>query len=767
MPTALEDTEAVRVEQLARGFRQSTEGVMGNDTLLGLIELITNSDDKYGNQRGAILVRFPKRESDETWQVQVSDKAGGIEFGVLKDTLLSQGGRTSGHEKGEVKRGNRGRGAKDLCHFGAVRWDIFKDGKYFWLQLDRSGEGRKSKRPERADLPASEIGFPLGKSGVVATITCEGNRIRRPQRDRIKQRLEQSVQLRDIMSSSIRSVKLEYGGEETINLRYLEPKGAVWHPHVDVEVKGYAGLARVDVGEVATPFQDDPKDPCRQSGLLIKSGRAIHEATLYRYENSPYAGYFFGSVRWDSIDDLSREFDDREEAHLPADSANNTQIIRPDRKGLNDQHPAAKALKLAVEEILRPHIERKANELGSGGRESRETRARLAGLARVVARFQAAKAEELELDAGPTSSRGVDLTPDVPILEVVPPRKRLEIGTAQTFSVRLRGDALVGQPGECQVLLSVASEPEGCIELASTSVALTPDQRLKSRYTGTFRAFAPSLEGSSVIEVTVPGGLASTLVDIDVVEPDIPIPPPAPLTFQFERTQYRVAAGKRKSLLLLAPKAAIDRHGRFVVVTSSDMQGVLVRQRDLELGPSLDGDWYQALVEVEARQHGAKATLSAVCGTGPLRAETTVEVRRDETGPLPPTIRIASVPGYVRGTFETDDAGAVTITVNATHQGVKRYFGAPPDFPGQESIPARLLMAEIVADLTVLDTLRRLLKQQALTVEQTYRRRFQLLSELLPLCHASQLSEDDLGSPSAGVRRRPGKVVKLPARRRA
>jgi hypothetical protein len=187
----------VHVEQTERSFAQATETTMGTEILLGLIELITNSDDQYGEQRGAILVRFPKPDADGTWQVQVCDKASGISFENIEPKLLRFGGRTSGHERGEVKRGNRGRGAKDVSHFGTVRWDMFKDGKYSWVWLDKHGNGQKSPKAEKADAYREEFG--IAKNGVVATITCDRARFRRPQRDRIKQRLEYAVQLRNIM----------------------------------------------------------------------------------------------------------------------------------------------------------------------------------------------------------------------------------------------------------------------------------------------------------------------------------------------------------------------------------------------------------------------------------------------------------------------------------------------------------------------------------------------------------------------------------------
>ena len=146
--------------------------------------------------------------------------------------------------------------------------------------------------------------------------------------------------------------------------------------------------------------------------------------------------------------------------------------------------------------------------------------------------------------------------------------------------MRLRADALGGSPTEAEAVISLVAEPEGCLELSETTVTLTPDQRLEQRMTGTFAAKALSIEGNGMIEVTVPG-LASTLVEIDVVEPEEPLPPPAPLTFEFERSSYRVPAGKRKKVLLLAPTAAVELHGPEVTLDISNPHGVLIRQKHL------------------------------------------------------------------------------------------------------------------------------------------------------------------------------------------
>jgi hypothetical protein len=90
------------------------------------------------------------------------------------------------------------------------------------------------------------------------------------------------------------------------------------------------------------------------------------------------------------------------------------QIIRADRRGLNAQHPAVKAVRTAVEAVLRPHFERKAQELSEGAKESRLTKHRLDALARIVAKYQADKAEELELEITQHAAQGVELTAEVP-----------------------------------------------------------------------------------------------------------------------------------------------------------------------------------------------------------------------------------------------------------------------------------------------------------------------------------------------------------------
>src|SRR5665647_1502649 len=112
-----------RVEYTDRAFSQDAQQAMKGEIIRGLIELITNSDDAYVDvdlsrgHPGRILVQVEHRKN-QSWHVVVRDRATGIEDLVSRITKL--GGRSSGFEQGRQKRGNLGRGAKDLAAFGPV-----------------------------------------------------------------------------------------------------------------------------------------------------------------------------------------------------------------------------------------------------------------------------------------------------------------------------------------------------------------------------------------------------------------------------------------------------------------------------------------------------------------------------------------------------------------------------------------------------------------------------------------------------------------------
>jgi hypothetical protein len=717
---------------------------MKSDWLLGAIEAITNADDAYGDADGDILIEVRQLQG-KSWSWSVRDRASGIPGDVMEEKLLSIGGRTSGHERGRFVRGNRGRGAKDLSAFGAVRWDSIVDGKYSWLELNRTGTAQRLKRPITA-TPAirHELGLTRG-NGTVVTVTC--NNLTRQRADTMKYRLEQCVALRDIMQDSRRHIKLLYGSNKAVTLQYDPPANLIEVENIRVAVPGYSGEAHVVIQEASQPFKDTASDPCRDGGLLVKSGRAIHEATLFSYESDPFASYFTGEVRWDTIDELSRNFDAREEGGLPPTDDNPHSIISRNRTGLDRNHPAWIALRKVVDSLLAKHVARKRQEDAKVGHESLETRKRLNDLARIIARFREEKEEELE----EVDDEGTDWVPGdeaLPEFAIVPPRKRIAFDKTATFTVQLYRESLAGEEPP-KVNLTIACQPDDAASLSTTSVQLREVEKSPGLFKGTFRVTGGANEGSALIEAITDDGLDTFTAEVFVREPIAKPTRDLPETFMFEKPRYSIPPGKKKVLRLLAPSALVETHGLRLKVEHPKEAGILIRHFTIDFKKAEDGEYYEALLPVEGRQFGAEVRL--VARYGELIAEAQVSVIREHEGPQI-NIHIGQIPGYQRARWEREGNGDITITVNGVHPAAKRYMGPAPDFPLKDSVSARIMIAEVVAEEAVREFLTRKHSGGFVDVTAFYADRNKELMTLLPRCHASQLADADVAEFTANER---------------
>lgn len=100
--------------------RENMERAMRGEIERGLVELITNSDDKYleleeqgAQPSGKILIEIERRRTQPTIVI-VRDRAVGMSRQELHEKMGGLGGRTSGSELGKKRRGLHGRGAKIL-----------------------------------------------------------------------------------------------------------------------------------------------------------------------------------------------------------------------------------------------------------------------------------------------------------------------------------------------------------------------------------------------------------------------------------------------------------------------------------------------------------------------------------------------------------------------------------------------------------------------------------------------------------------------------
>ncbi|MCU1292642.1 MAG: hypothetical protein JWP08_1492, partial [Bryobacterales bacterium] len=262
---------------------------------------------------------------------------------------------------------------------------------------------------------------------------------------------------------------------------------------------------------------------------------------------------------------------------------------------------------------------------------------------------------------------------------------------------------------------------------------------------------AGSLEGEAILiaRLFLDGRQeASAALEIECTQPAIKPAPPPPEFFKFEHGSYIVEPGRKRRLTIQSPKEIGDKLGTDIRVTSEDDSAVIVLGNRVLLSLNRYG-WYEAVIDVEGKQRGAKIALTARIHGSTLKAEAQVHVR-EIAGP---NVRIVveAFDGPYRALLNEED-GLVIVRVNARHPSLRRYFGAEPTFSGQESLAARLMKAEVVADEAVRSMQRKRaekLGSEELDVERLYAQRVAMLSELLPQLHATQVPDVELRGQAA------------------
>jgi hypothetical protein len=100
-------------------------------------------------------------------------------------------------------------------------------------------------------------------------------------------------------------------------------------------------------------------------------------------------------------------------------------------------------------------------------------------------------------------------------------------------------------------------------------------------------------------------------------------------------------------------------------------------------------------VQVDPRVLGAHSTLTATLGTANARCEVIV-AQNEGDGPRLQIKIVDEAQGRFRAYVERESE-VTTIKIFGAHSAIKRYLGPGPEFPQQESLQARLVIAEIIA----------------------------------------------------------------------
>jgi hypothetical protein len=188
------------------------------------------------------------------------------------------------------------------------------------------------------------------------------------------------------------------------------------------EIEGFPASARLQLlrSKIQLSTRGEEGDYA-DAGLLVISKGTIIALTMLKFENDPYASFFYGSIDCDYLHDLLK---------------NDEPVLTATRDGINWTLPFAKALKQAVETRIEPlvQVEREHALQDEQMKLDKRLRKKLDKTIREVNVI--ASSELSEARSQPSDGKGVEPPPAE--LEFVPARVYVQTGQSVTLNLRAR-----------------------------------------------------------------------------------------------------------------------------------------------------------------------------------------------------------------------------------------------------------------------------------------------------------------------------------------
>lgn len=723
-----------------RYFQQNAQMAV-HDISDALVELATNCDDAYERvgTGGRIDIEVERRRKGVATVLRVRDFAGGLRHEEMVHKLGGLGDRHhSGLAAGADVRGTNSRGAKDVSALGPVTFEsITADGN-----LARCGitpDGYFDQWPEQRATKSvrDKLGIPKG-TGTVVTIEIDpAHQV--PQHETLERRLAHLVPLRDILADPRREVYLHDLTQGRVDrVQYHAPEG-VERISETIKIPGYPDAqAKLVIKRAKKPLENRGK--FREGGILVKSRKAVHEATLFAPEldTDPHAARFFGRVRCEYIDELWNEWDARKERGLSPDPKNPILILDPSRQGgLRRDHPFFEALKQEVLKRLRPLVEeeRKNEAAQRADVENKETRRKLNELEKLATRFMNENQDDNDDDRdNPTNDDALGKGTKDYVLS--PPYAQIILGRPRRFYLTINQEKhpelAVGSMVQIQCETDEISTDRVSCPL---EVHPTRDGLLRCVWAIT----GQRVTKASGVVACVGSIVGSAAVEVLASERDIYS---SVVTLQFWRKRYRLRAGAPRTIRLLAPCPGIVSQPTVVRLSCADRSMVISGDRTLY--PRRNLGIAECKISVTAGDSDHKAIL--VAEIDGHRAETELISEPPEGD----AIRIEIKDVDYKDQRSRWEKGGNKLIIAARHPSIRRYLGpAVQDFPGQDRIEFQVLLAEIVAYAVCEKVLTRNVRQNPdeyrdADLDTYLSSRDALVTKFLPVAHNSQVPESAL-----------------------
>lgn len=720
-----------QIETTPRYLIQNARAAI-RDVYDAIVELATNVDDRYQSfgVSGDTEIDIERHRSEPS-KLRIRDFADGMTAKVMDEKLSKVGVRVSGMEEGKDVRGTNARGAKDVAALGHVTFQsIAEDGLFHQCEITEYMDFKllPSKRVTRGIR--RKIGIAKG-TGTLVTIAMRSSKPI-PQHEKLCEQLSKLVRLRNILSDPKRTVILRDLGQNRKKV-IVTPKieGDV-RVKETFEVPGYPGAhAKLIIKRSKKPLERE-KERFRLNGIVIKSRRAVHEATLFdpSLENDPHALRFFGTLVCTHIDDLMNSFDDRIEARKPAEPSNPVPVIDPSRKsGLDRQHPFVRALFDQARKRLRPLVEeeRQLQEKQRATIENRKTRKRLDALEKAATKFMQEFADfdrgsDDRRTGGQFMQRGYSLSP---------PFAQMIVGHPQQFWLNIRQEVFP----EFEVGAGVQIECLSPEIVSAKFSSLEPHPLQEGVLRATWKVRAVAVTSATGLRVRAGSISAQSVIEVLSSEADkyrhIS-------DFRFTQKQYKVrTTSNRKKVRILAPVDMVPSPVMVQLECSDrhfDIPSETLLRPEPHLGVAaatfqVKADGTQANAKITARLNGHEA-VTKVSSVKPPGAD--LQIKLEDIDHKNQRYR------WRQNLLE----------IAAKHPSLKRYLGSKEEgFPGQDTKRFRLLLAEIVADAVCAQLLSRNIQENPEEFEEAdwdlyYSEYSKYMTEFLPIAHKLQCPVD-------------------------
>ena len=334
---------------------QQADQAIRKDVLRALVEIITNSNDSYSrledeglHASGEIIIDVLRKHKNS--MIRVRDFAEGMDDARMDKVVGTYGEATSGMKEDMHVRGMWGRGLKDA---------IFGLG-YGYVNSIRGHTLYRSSLLLKEGVPTFDLdepipatdelrerhGIPEGNGTVIEIIVARAD-VKMPQFENLRNYLQRHFELRTIMGNPSRLIILRnIAGADRVKdehvLSYKPPKGEMVLDE-QFEIEGYPASAHLQLlrSQIQLSTRGEEGDYA-DAGLLVISQSTVISLTMLKFENDPYASFFYGSIECDYLHDLLK---------------NDEPVLTATRDGINWTLPFAKALKHAVESRIEPLVQ--------------------------------------------------------------------------------------------------------------------------------------------------------------------------------------------------------------------------------------------------------------------------------------------------------------------------------------------------------------------------------------------------------------------------